>query len=58
MGLLLIWAGFNVGATGADGIYGKMTSAAVLKYKKAVGLTPNDGNFGKKSLEKAKTFKK
>lgn len=54
----LIWAGFNVGATGADGIYGKMTSAAVLKYKKAVGLTPNDGNFGKKSLAKAKTFKK
>lgn len=55
---LLIWAGFSVGHCGADGIYGVATYAAVLKYKKAVGLTPNDGNFGKKSLAKAKTLKR
>lgn len=54
----LIWAGFSVGTAGADGIYGPATSKAVLAYKKAVGLSPNDGNFGKKSLAKAKTYKK
>lgn len=54
----LAWAGFDVGNCGADGIYGKDTQAAVLKYKKKVGLDPNDGNFGKKCLAHAKTFKK
>ena len=56
--LFLIWAGFSVGSCGADGIYGVATYSAVLKYKKAVGLKPNDGNFGKNSLAKAKTYKK
>lgn len=54
----LIWAGFNVGKTGVDGIYGDNTYKAVLSFKKTVGLTPNDGNFGVKCLEKAKTLKR
>ena len=54
----LIWAGFDVGHCGADGIYGKETQKAVLSYKKKVGLNPNDGNFGQKCLAHAKTFKK
>lgn len=54
----LIWAGFSVGESGVDGIYGKDTSNAVLKYKKSVGLDPNDGNFGVKCLEKSKTLKR
>lgn len=54
----LIWAGFSVGAAGTDGIYGPATSKAVLMYKKKVGLEANDGNFGRKSLAKAKTYKK
>lgn len=55
---LLIWSGCSIGKSGADGIYGPATYKAVLAYKKKVGLKPNDGNFGKKSLAKAKTLKR
>lgn len=54
----LMWYGLSVGRSGADGNYGSHTSNAVLTYKKLAGLNPNDGNFGKKCLKKAKTVKK
>lgn len=42
----LINAGYNVGKTGADGIYGANTAAAVKQYQKDHGLTV-DGIAGK-----------
>ena len=44
----LISAGYNVGSTGADGIYGKNTAAAVRAYQQANGLTV-DGIAGAKT---------
>lgn len=54
----LMWYGLSVGKSKADGVYGSNTSRAVLTFKKLAGLRPNDGNFGKKSLKKAKKVKK
>ena len=42
-------AGYNVGGTGADGIYGKNTAAAVKQYQKDNGLAV-DGIAGKNTL--------
>lgn len=44
----LISAGYNVGSTGADGIYGKNTEAAVRAYQQATGLAV-DGIAGTKT---------
>lgn len=41
----LVDLGYNVGSTGADGIYGKNTKAAVVAFQKANGLTA-DGICG------------
>lgn len=54
----LQWYGLSVGKSGADGIYGEKTAKAVLTFKKLSDLTPNDGNFGKNCLKKAKEAKK
>lgn len=43
--------GYNVGSTGADGIYGKNTEAAVKQYQTDNGLTV-DGIAGKNTLGK------
>lgn len=45
----LINAGYNVGSTGADGIYGKNTAAAVTQYQKDKGLSV-DGIAGNQTL--------
>lgn len=45
----LINAGYNVGKTGADGILGKNTEAAIKKYQKDNGLAV-DGIAGKNTL--------
>ena len=45
----LIEAGYNVGSTGADGVYGKNTAAAVKQYQKDNGLAV-DGIAGKNTL--------
>ena len=45
----LIDAGYNVGSSGADGIYGNNTAAAVKAYQKANGLTV-DGIAGNQTL--------
>lgn len=42
-------AGYNVGGTGADGVYGKNTAAAVKQYQKDNGLAV-DGIAGKNTL--------
>ena len=47
----LIDAGYNVGSSGADGIYGNNTAAAVKAYQKANGLTV-DGIAGNQTLGK------
>lgn len=47
----LINAGYNVGSTGADGIYGANTAAAVKKYQKDNGLDV-DGIAGDQTLGK------
>lgn len=54
----LMWYGLSVGKSGADGVYGTNTSKAVLSFKKLSDLKPNDGNFGKGCLKKAKNAKK
>ena len=45
----LISAGYDVGSTGADGVYGSKTEAAVKQYQKDNGLTV-DGIAGKNTL--------
>ena len=45
----LIDAGYDVGSTGADGIYGTKTKAAVTAYQKANGLSV-DGIAGNQTL--------
>ena len=47
----LIAQGYNVGSTGADGIYGSNTEAAVRKYQQDNGLTA-DGIAGEQTLGK------
>ena len=47
----LINAGYNVGSSGADGIYGANTAAAVKAYQKANGLSV-DGIAGDQTLGK------
>ena len=51
----LNWAGFNCGTP--DGAFGPKTEESVKKFQAAVGLT-TDGEFGSKSLEAARTYKK
>ena len=46
----LITAGYNVGSTGADGVFGTNTQKAVQAYQKANGLAV-DGIAGSKTLE-------
>ena len=41
-----------------DDSYGKLTTKAVKKFQKQVGLKPVDGSYGKETEKKAKTFKK
>lgn len=45
----LVDAGYNVGSSGVDGIYGANTAAAVKKYQKDKGLSV-DGIAGKQTL--------
>lgn len=47
----LINAGYDVGSSGADGIYGKNTEAAVMAYQKANGLSV-DGIAGNQTFGK------
>ena len=47
----LINAGYDLGSTGADGIYGNKTAAAVKAYQKANGLSV-DGIAGNQTLGK------
>ena len=47
----LISAGYDVGSTGADGVFGKNTDAAVRKYQQDNGLTV-DGIAGNNTLGK------
>jgi hypothetical protein len=47
----LLNAGYDVGSSGADGIYGKNTAAAVKAYQKANGLSV-DGIAGNQTLGK------
>lgn len=47
----LIDQGYNVGSTGADGVYGSNTEAAVRKYQQDNGLTV-DGIAGEQTLGK------
>ena len=48
---ILIRDGYNVGSSGADGIFGKNTKAAVIGFQKANGLTA-DGICGPRTWEK------
>lgn len=48
---LLICAGYSCGSSGADGICGKNTVAAIKAYQKDHGLTV-DGIAGKKTIER------
>ncbi len=43
-------AGYSVGSTGADGVFGSGTEQAVKQYQKAKGLT-QDGKIGKNTWE-------
>ena len=54
----LLWAGFKLPKYGADGDYGKETVDAVNAFMKACGFKKINGMFGKKSLAKAKAWKK
>ena len=45
----LVDAGYDVGGTGVDGVFGKNTAAAVKKYQKDNGLAV-DGIAGKNTL--------
>lgn len=49
----LIKAGYNVGSTGADGIWGKNTSAAISQFKKDTGGSNTYGNtIGNETFKK------
>ena len=48
---ILIRKGYNVGSSGADGIFGKNTKAAVMDFQRANGLTA-DGICGPRTWEK------
>lgn len=48
---LLADLGYNIGSSGADGIYGKNTKAAVVAFQKANGLAA-DGICGPRTWEK------
>jgi hypothetical protein len=42
----LMWLGYSVGPTGADGKYGPNTAAAVKAFQTHAGLSPVDGEAG------------
>jgi peptidoglycan hydrolase-like protein with peptidoglycan-binding domain len=42
----LMFLGYNVGPTGADGKYGPNTAAAVKAFQTHAGLSPVDGEAG------------
>lgn len=45
---LLMWLGYDVGSTGADGKFGKNTEAGVIAFQKKNRLTA-DGKYGEKT---------
>ncbi|WP_138497507.1 peptidoglycan-binding protein [Nostoc sp. PA-18-2419] len=47
----LIGQGFNLGITGADGLFGPATSKAVMKFQEQEDLQPIDGIVGDKTRE-------
>ena len=47
----LVALGYNVGSTGADGIFGNATKNAVIKFQKSVGIS-QDGIVGSQTLAK------
>ena len=47
----LIALGYNVGSTGADGVFGNATKNAVIKFQKSVGIS-QDGIVGSVTLAK------
>lgn len=53
----LISLGYNCGASGADGNYGKNTSSAVIKFQRINGLK-TDGIAGPATLQKLYSFSK
>jgi len=55
---LILWLGYSIGKSGADGEYGKATANAVLQYEKDYKLKYKDGEWGKECQNKAKTIKK
>ena len=54
----LVWAGYDIGKCGVDKNYGKDTKRAVSNFMIDCGFKKITGNFGKKSLAKAKKLKK
>ena len=51
----LIWAGFSVGRSGADGDFGNATKSAVREFQSLYGLSV-DGGWGKECQAQAKTM--
>ena len=47
----LVALGYNVGSTGADGVFGNATKNAVIKFQKSVGIS-QDGIIGSVTLAK------
>ena len=47
----LVALGYNVGSTGADGIFGNATKNAVIKFQKSIGIS-QDGIVGSVTLTK------
>lgn len=47
----MVALGYNVGSTGADGIFGNATKNAVIKFQKSVGIS-KDGIVGSQTLAK------
>lgn len=47
----LVALGYNVGSTGADGVFGNATKNAVIKFQKSVGIS-QDGIVGSVTLTK------
>jgi hypothetical protein len=54
----LVWAGYDIGKCGVDKKYGKDTKKAVSNFMIDCGFKKITGDFGKKSLAKAKKLKK